>query len=305
MKPEVSVVLPTRDRAYCLERAVASVAAQDFNNWELILVDDGSKDSTPMLRRGFADMLGPRFVDLETGGKGASAARNAGIAAARGEYIAFLDSDDLWLPEKLGIQLEAMQRCQGAGMCFTDFTGFDDAGAVFLTGHSISPELDGNAYPALLYVEHNCVTTPSVMVRRTVLDRAGGFDESMRLCEDIDLWTRIARIAPVIPIRIPLVLVHFRPTKEFPYEPSIIWRAALYNRAARRDPSLRWATLAHLHRGLLQCYHGAATGRGDRHQESVLAEAIQRMDRYASMSPQELEALFLECAARCGSAAGT
>jgi glycosyltransferase involved in cell wall biosynthesis len=300
MRPEISVILPTRDRAYCLDTAVASVVAQDFEDWELILIDDGSKDSTPVLRRRFAAALGHRFHDIETGGKGASAARNAGIAAARGDYIAFLDSDDLWLPEKLGMQLEAMRACDAAGLCFTDFAEFDSDGSVVSARHTISRELDGNAYPALLDVDHNCVTTPSVMVRRSVLQLTGGFDETMPICEDIDLWTRIARVSSVVAVRIPLTLVHYRPVKCFPYEGSILARAALYSRAVRRDPSLEGRKLTSLHRGLLQCYRNVAASRGDSRQESVLAHAIGELDRLVTFSPEELESLYVDCAARCG-----
>jgi glycosyltransferase involved in cell wall biosynthesis len=295
--------LPTRDRGYCLERAVGSVVAQDIDDWELILVDDGSTDCTPQLRRRFSDMLGSKYRDLESGGKGASAARNAGLAVARGDYIAFLDSDDFWLPEKLGMQVEAMRSCEAAGLCFTDYAEIDSSGRITRREHTIAAELNGNAYPALLDVDHNCVTTPSVMIRKDILEKAGGFDETMHICEDIDLWARIARIAPVIPIRIPLSVVHIRPCPVFPYERSIVARAELYSRAVSRDPSLKGPVLCRLHRGLLRCYHDAAAAWGDHHQKAILAETIEIIDESGVLSPQELEQLYLYCAKRCAAAA--
>src|SRR5690242_19027925 len=108
--PKVSVVLPTYNRARCLARAVQSVIVQDFQDWELILVDDGSTDGTPELRERFRRALGCRYRDLVSDHRGVSAARNLGIAAATGEYVAFLDSDDFWFPAKLRLQLHKFEQ---------------------------------------------------------------------------------------------------------------------------------------------------------------------------------------------------
>ncbi len=237
--PRVSIVLPTRNRAHTLPRAVRSVLGQCEQDWELILVDDGSTDDTPAYRAKLRAALGARYREAETtGGTGAAAARNRGIALARAPRVAFLDSDDGWEPEKLHAQLAAMDANPAATLCFTAHAEFAPGGHALPPPPPIAPGLEERAYPLLLSVHHNCVTTPSVVAPRAALEAEGGFDEAMRICEDIDLWTRLARRGPVIALRAALTLVERRDPERFPYAESLHARADLYARAGARDEAL-------------------------------------------------------------------
>ncbi len=118
--PRVTVVLPAYNAAATLEQAVASVQAQSFTDWELRIVDDGSSDATSKIAQRFADVAANIFFDELPANQGVAAARNLAIAAARGRYIAFLDADDAWWPNKLDHQIALMERT-GAALSYTGF----------------------------------------------------------------------------------------------------------------------------------------------------------------------------------------
>jgi glycosyltransferase involved in cell wall biosynthesis len=293
--PRITVVLPTHNRAHCLERAVRSVVAQDYADWELVLVDDGSTDATPALCERFAGLLGPRYRDVTTRQSGVSAARNRGIALAQGEFVALLDSDDFWLPQKLGMQVAALDAEPRAGFCFTDYARFDDDGDFDDWRHPIPPALEGDIYPAVLEIRHNVITSPSVLVRRDVLAETGGFDETMQVCEDIDLWTRIARRTACVPVRLPLVAVHARTDEAFAYRSSLAARMALYRKASREDAMLPPGFLATLYREMLTVYRDVALLRRDRQVATMLRRslaAVARQDADAQDMQTEVEALI-------------
>ena len=188
-KPLVSVVIPTFNRAWCLREAVDSVLSQEVGDFELIVVDDGSTDDTPQLLEGYGDAI--RVLRREN--RGVSAARNAGIAAARGELIAFLDSDDIWLPGKLRRQVEFFTSHPEALICQTEELWVRN-------GRRVNPgrrhrKRDGMIFAPSLDL---CLVSPSaVMVRRELFDRVGLFDESLPACEDYDLWLRVSCRFPV------------------------------------------------------------------------------------------------------------
>ncbi|MCO5084588.1 MAG: glycosyltransferase [Rhizobiaceae bacterium] len=286
--PAISVILPTYNRAYCLDRAVGSLLAQTFEDWELILVDDGSTDRTSELRREFASVLGARYRDLDSQRRGASGARNLGIEAARGEWIAFLDSDDVWIPEKLGLQLDALHASPEAGFCYTDFFEFDDAYHILHPRHIIPAAMEGSIYPQLLEIRHNLITCPSVMARRDLVIANGGFDESMRVCEDIDLWTRLSRLAPVVAVRMPLTGVHSRHDQRFPYVESVKGRDFLYRRAAERDGALTGGFLRMLYDEAFEAFQVVARIKGDV-AEAASLEAARR--RLADLKDDRFEAV--------------
>ena len=131
--PIVSIVIPTYDRAQVLSRAVDSVVAQTWEDWELILIDDGSTDATAELAEHYAERLGPRFIYRQQENQGCCHARNHGINIAQGEYVAFLDSDDAWAPTKLQRQLELFRLCPDLGLVFSDYTCVDLNGRVILS----------------------------------------------------------------------------------------------------------------------------------------------------------------------------
>ena len=127
--PVVSVVLPTYNRAALLPRAVESVIAQTYGDWELIVVDDGSTDETAAVVSAYGTKLGDRFVYLRQENRGSSAARNRGIEASRGRFVAFLDSDDEFAPTKLARQLALFERYPQLGLVYSDYSIVETDGA--------------------------------------------------------------------------------------------------------------------------------------------------------------------------------
>jgi glycosyltransferase involved in cell wall biosynthesis len=196
--PRVSVIIPTYNRAGIIAEAVDSVLAQDYKDFELIVVDDGSTDNTSEVMARYGDDVRVLFQE----NKGVSAARNRGITEASGKLIAFLDSDDLWLPQKLSTQVEFFSQRPDALICQTE--------EVWLrNGIRINPK-HRHKKPSGMIFEPSlklCLVSPSaVMIRRDLLDRTGGFDETLPACEDYDLWLRISCRFPVYLIETPLII---------------------------------------------------------------------------------------------------
>jgi len=187
----VSVVIPTRDRRVLTAEAVASVLAQTFPDLELVVVDDGSTDGTAEhLERTFRDT---RLQILRQENLGVSAARNRGARETRGDWLAFLDSDDLWLPRKLERQLELLRPPEPAPACYTEEV-WHRRGR-WANPRKVHAKYDGWIFPQCLPL---CIVSPSsVLLRRDVFDELGGFDESLPACEDYDLWLRLAAHYPV------------------------------------------------------------------------------------------------------------
>lgn len=194
----VSVVIPTFNRRATVPSAVESALRQPEAE-EVIVVDDGSTDGTaPILQKRF----GNRLRVLSTAHRGVSAARNHGVEQAHGEWIAFLDSDDLWLPGKLYAQLKFCAQHPETRICHTGEIWVRDGVRVNPCLHHAKPS--GDIFVASL---RRCLVSPSaVMLRRDLFERQGGFDESLPACEDYDLWLRIARTLPVGLIDEPLVV---------------------------------------------------------------------------------------------------
>ena len=166
----VSVIIPTYNRAALVKEAVASVLAQTWREFELIVVDDGSTDDTPEALAPYASRI--RLLRRENRG-GVSAARNAGMAAARGEWLAFLDSDDLWLPEKLARQMAYLAAHPDAAWCQTEETWVRRG--VRLKQPPTHRKIGGRIFFQSL---ERCMVSPSaVILHRRLLEEHGGFDE--------------------------------------------------------------------------------------------------------------------------------
>jgi len=197
-KPQVSVIIPTYNRSWSIKEAIDSVLAQDYTEFELIVVDDGSTDHTSDV----LDSYGDDIKVLSQKNKGVSAARNRGIAEASGKFIAFLDSDDLWLPQKLTLQIEFINQTPDALICQTEEVWIRN-------GLRVNPKKRHKKPSGMIFKPslELCLVSPSaVMIQRSLLDRVGGFDETLPACEDYDLWLRISCRFPVHLIDAPLII---------------------------------------------------------------------------------------------------
>lgn len=180
-----------------MKEAIDSVLAQDFDDFELIVIDDGSTDDTLGLLQSY-----PNIVVARQERRGVSAARNAGIRLASGRFLAFLDSDDLWLPGKLSAQMTFFKEHPKALICQTEEIWMR-------SGIRVNPKRRHKKDSGMIFERSValCLVSPSaVMVERRLLDEVGWFDESLPACEDYDLWLRIACRFPVHLIRTPLVI---------------------------------------------------------------------------------------------------
>jgi glycosyltransferase involved in cell wall biosynthesis len=183
---EVAVIIPCYNAASCLARALDSALAQTLRDSRIFVIDDGSTDQTDAVLRSYAS----RIVRASQPHAGQAAARNHGIRLSNSPYVAFLDADDEWLPEKLERQIEILKRDPQIGLvysdCSTSGTG-PDAGSHFAR---VGIQPSGRVFERFL---DSCnVFTPTVIVRRECLEDVGVFNESLPVCEDFNLWLRIA-----------------------------------------------------------------------------------------------------------------
>jgi glycosyltransferase involved in cell wall biosynthesis len=188
VEPVVSVIIPTFNREKFLGKAIQSVLAQSFPDFEIIIVDDGSTDETAEVVKSFpADRL--QYVYQPN--RGRSNARNHALRLARGRYIAFLDSDDLYLPGKLELQVNYLDCHPDVGMVYTSAYCIDESGNQL--EYQYKAKTSGRIYRDVAFFVPVTITLPTVMVRRDVFDKVGNFDESMERFEDTDMWRRIAK----------------------------------------------------------------------------------------------------------------
>jgi glycosyltransferase involved in cell wall biosynthesis len=215
--PLVSVVLPAYNCARYIVEALGSVYRQTYDHWEVIVVDDGSTDDT---RATLTPHLG-RIRYLHHENQGACAARNTAVKLARGELIAFLDADDIWLPQLLELQVRVMQRSPECALVVTDGKTFTGTGVTqesvfsrrfnaWLDAHGTDDPLVAKGW-MVRELSFGCsIAITGVMVRRECLEEVGGFDEQFVIAEDYDLWLRIARHHPVAVVRRPLFMYRWR-----------------------------------------------------------------------------------------------
>ena len=184
--PEVAVIIPTYNRALLLPRAIKSVLKQTFTKFELIIVDDASTDQTRQVVQRFNDQRIKYIRHNHT--KGGSAARNTGIDSSRSEYIAFLDSDDEWLPNKLRKQLDLFRKSsEQTGLMYTWLAHIYEDGRIKYSKQAYRE----NAYKELL-VKNFIGSSSSGVIKRNVLSLINGFDENLPARQDMDFWVRIA-----------------------------------------------------------------------------------------------------------------
>ena len=198
MPPLISVIIPVYNRPNPVIRAIESVLDQTFRDFELIVVDDGSTDRTVETMREYED----RIALVQRPHLGVSAARNAGLKRASGSLIAFLDSDDYWLPDKLAVQEEFFRENPQALICQTEEIWIRNGKRVNSRNRHKKPS--GEAFVRSLEL---CLISPStVMMRRELFELFGTFDEKLPACEDYDLWLRVTAKVPVFLIDRPLTV---------------------------------------------------------------------------------------------------
>jgi len=224
-RPTVSVIIPTYNRADTLPRALNSVLAQTFTDWELVVVDDGSTDATPLLLEEYAKKLGDKLICVRQSNQGCSAARNRGIDASRGEWIAFLDSDDEFLPHKLERQMRLVAVCPDLTFVYSDYSFIDLKGkhapsaitakfpaartvpmrSLGATGYEVGPQL----FDVLL--RGYFIATIVGLVRREALDTAIRFDERLSYSEEWLFYLQLARNGRAGFVDEPLAVHRFTP----------------------------------------------------------------------------------------------
>jgi glycosyltransferase involved in cell wall biosynthesis len=228
--PLVSVVMPTFNRLRFLRPAIDSVYAQTFGNWELIIADDGSDSETRQFLQSLTNHPHIKVVWLSHTGS-LAITRNATLREAGGEYVAFMDSDDLWAPLKLERQIAALRARINCHWSYTAFVQVDASGKplpdeaqrrwIPCQGDIFEQVVTGNA----------SIRTPSVVAARELIGRAGGFDEAMLSATDYDLWLRLALYSEVALIDEPLVYVR----RHDEHHSRQYWQSAFVG----RDRSLR------------------------------------------------------------------
>lgn len=194
----ISVIIPTFNRVHMIQRALHSVLNQNFPIHEIIVIDDGSNDGTDrIIQEQF-----PKVRLLQQDHQGVSVARNRGIRMATGNWIAFLDSDDCWVPNKLSRQIDELMKHPRLLLCHTDEIWIRN-------GKRVNPKKKhekkgGTIFQDCLLL---CVISPSsVLLKKQLLNEVGYFDEALPVCEDYDLWLRICAIYPVLYINEPLTI---------------------------------------------------------------------------------------------------
>jgi glycosyltransferase involved in cell wall biosynthesis len=190
--PTITIVIPTYNRANLVGQALRSVFSQTYRDFEVIVVDDGSTDDTvdvlqPLVEQGLI-----RYVYQKN--QGESAARNRGIAEAKGQYIAFLDSDDLFEPTKLEIQLQYLRDHSEVGLVHSGFTKFENNNDDL--GYRDTSWFSGMIYPQILLYWTTLIPPSTVLIPKNIFEVVGLFDNSLRIGPDLDMWRRIARKYP-------------------------------------------------------------------------------------------------------------
>lgn len=205
---KVAVVIPCYNAQATLTQTLDSALAQSLKDFYIVAVNDGSQDETVEILADYTRRYPKKFYVINQSNQGQTVAKNVGLKQSRSEFVAFLDSDDLWLPDKLEKQVALMSVNLGIGLCYTAAYQIDRQETI-VGEIGVSSSHRGRCFNDLI-VRNNIVAS-SVMVRRSVVERAGFFDESLRACENWDLWIRIASDCEVEYIDEPLTLYRLHP----------------------------------------------------------------------------------------------
>ena len=198
--PLISVIIPVYNGEKTIRETIESVLNQTFSNLELIVVNDGSQDSTLNIISSIKD---PRLQVLSHKNTGKSISRNRGIDKADGEFISFLDADDLWTPDKLEAQLKALQANPQAAVAYSWVDYIDENGDFFRSGNHIT--INGNAYEKML-IQNILENGSNPLIRKQALTEVGYFSESLKHAEDWDMWLRLAARYNFVTVPYPQIL---------------------------------------------------------------------------------------------------
>jgi glycosyltransferase involved in cell wall biosynthesis len=245
MAPTITVVIPTHDRRDLVLWTLRSVLRQRDVDFEVVVVDDGSTDGTS---EAIASVADPRVrIIRHQEPLGVATARNAGSAAADGVWIALLDDDDLWSPDKLTLQLEAVQEA-GSAWVYGGVVEIDPGGQVLRGGPPPSPQSLLSVLPRKNLMPAGC---SNVMVRASELSAAGGFDPTLRHLADWDLWLRLARVGPPAAAEAPIVAYRLHPGQATLDPTGMVEEAGTLESRYGADPAsiYRWLAWSELRRG--------------------------------------------------------
>ena len=200
MENNVSVIIPTFNRGRLLKKAIDSVLNQTHTDLELIIVDDGSDDETPAMIAWYQKRNQQKIIFVQQKNRGPAAARNQGLAAARHDFIAFLDSDDWLQPDKIGLQVAAMQKEPDYLISHTEEVWYRD-------GKLLNQKVKHRKESGFIFgrcLDLCAVSMSTVMIRRQLIEQEGLFDEQLPCCEDYDYWLRVSVKHPFLLINRPL-----------------------------------------------------------------------------------------------------
>lgn len=217
LAPTVSIIIPAYKVAPFIRETLASVFAQTFTDFEAILINDDSPDTAQLEQA--LESYRDKIIYLKQPNRGAGAARNSGLRIARGEYVAFLDGDDVWLPEFLAEQLHLIQSKDGYDLAYADSINFGEQCSNSATNMGYNPSRDEVTFLKLLCGECTIVTS-TVLARREPLMRVGCFNERFVNSQDFDLWLRLARDA----------------NARFTYQQKVLARRRIYSGSLASDP---------------------------------------------------------------------
>ena len=187
----VDIIIPAFNAARFLPFSLESVVSQTFDDWRILLVDDGSTDNTAEAVAPFLDRLGSKIRYIKQENRGLPAARNTAIRASTAEFLALLDADDVWLPCRLSESLKILRERPQVGLVYGLITGIDQENRPGITWGGNLSDADGHIAPQI-YMRKVELPCPTITFRRKCVDEVGFFDETMRATEDRDLWLRIA-----------------------------------------------------------------------------------------------------------------
>lgn len=190
--PSISVIVPAYNASRTIQETIESVFNQTCSDFELLVINDGSQDTTAEIVSNIQD---PRLKLFSYSNAGVSAARNRGLAKASGEFVAFLDADDLWTPDKLAAQLAALQANPQAAVAYSWVDNIDESGHFLSSGWHICASGDIHAQLLMGNFIQSCSNN---LIRREALSTVGGFEESLSPAEDWDIWLRLASRYPFV-----------------------------------------------------------------------------------------------------------